>query len=340
MSSCCSTKPQKTIDYLLWGSIILISFSFIARWINLPYLQTFTAKNVMLINEMWLSMGISIIIIGLMDHVPDSMFAKLLGKPHTTSGIIKASLAGVLLDLCSHGILLVAMKLYKKGMSLGQVLAFLIASPWNSFSLTLIMWSLIGLPWTIGFIALSILVAILSGICVTWCVKHNILPKNPHKTEQQSSNQNTTSHLKQIFQIRNISIKNIWKLIQTGWKESQMILRWIFFGIVLTSLLVTIIPPDMFSKTFGPSILGLTLTLLFATVLEVCSEGSTPIAAEIFKTAKAPGNAFAFLMAGVATDYTEIMAIKETTLSWKIALFLPLITLPQIVLIGWVLNYL
>jgi len=33
---------------------------------------------------------------------------------------------------------------------------------------------------------------------------------------------------------------------------------------------------------FGPGIGGLALTLLFATIIEVCSEGSAPIAFEIF----------------------------------------------------------
>ena len=43
-------------------------------------------------------------------------------------------------------------------------------------------------------------------------------------------------------------------------------------------------------------------------------------------------------MAGVATDYTEIMVLRDLTGSWKIALFLPLITLPQVVLIGALMN--
>ena len=54
--------------------------------------------------------------------------------------------------------------------------------------------------------------------------------------------------------------------------------------------------------------------------------------------AGAPGNSFAFLMTGVATDYTEIMVIKDTTKSWKLALFLPLITVPQVLLIAWLIN--
>ncbi len=56
--------------------------------------------------------------------------------------------------------------------------------------------------------------------------------------------------------------------------------------------------------------------------------------------AHAPGNSFTFLLAGVATDYTEVMVMKEATGSWKIALFLPLLTVPQVLLIAVVLNLL
>lgn len=70
----------------------------------------------------------------------------------------------------------------------------------------------------------------------------------------------------------------------------------------------------------------------------VFSEGSAPIAADILNRANAPGNSFAFLMTGVSTDYTEIMVLKDTTRSLKIALFLPLVTLPQVILVGWLIN--
>ncbi|MCA9371229.1 MAG: ATPase, partial [Candidatus Peregrinibacteria bacterium] len=98
------------------------------------------------------------------------------------------------------------------------------------------------------------------------------------------------------------------------------------------------VPTEIFTSLFGPSLLGLGATLLFATILEVCSEGSMPVAADFLLRAGAPGNMFAFLMTGISTDYTEIMALKETTGHWKISLFLPLVTLPQVVLISLVLN--
>jgi len=98
------------------------------------------------------------------------------------------------------------------------------------------------------------------------------------------------------------------------------------------------VPLEIFETWFGASVGGLFLTLLAATVIEVCSEGSTPIAADLVTRAAAPGNGFTFLMAGAATDYTEIMVVRDTMKSWKIALFLPLITVPQVLFIGWAMN--
>jgi hypothetical protein len=123
-----------------------------------------------------------------------------------------------------------------------------------------------------------------------------------------------------------------------GLKESKMVLRWVVFGVVLVALIRAFVPEDIFSVWFGATAGGLLLTLLAASVIEVCSEGSSPIAADLLTRAAAPGNAFTFLMAGAATDYTEVMVLKDTTKSWKIALFLPLVTVPQVLLIGWLMN--
>jgi hypothetical protein len=103
-------------------------------------------------------------------------------------------------------------------------------------------------------------------------------------------------------------------------------------------LIRTFVPIEVFSTWFGPTLVGLLLTLLATTLIEVCSEGSAPIGADLVIRANAPGNGFTFLMAGVSTDYTEIMVLKDLTKSWKIALFLPLLTVPQVVLLGWIMN--
>ncbi len=87
----------------------------------------------------------------------------------------------------------------------------------------------------------------------------------------------------------------------------------------------------------GPSFVGLLVTLALATVIEVCSEGSSPMAFEIFRQTGALGNSFVFLMAGVATDYTEI-GLLWANVGKKTAIWLPIVTVPQVVLYGVIAN--
>jgi uncharacterized membrane protein YraQ (UPF0718 family) len=117
-----------------------------------------------------------------------------------------------------------------------------------------------------------------------------------------------------------------------------MVIRWLLFGVLLASAIRGFVSLEDFQSYFGPSLIGLAATLLAATIIEVCSEGSTPIAADLMTRANAPGNSFAFLMTGVATDYTEVMVIKDSMKSWKIALFLPLLTVPQVIVVALILN--
>ena len=117
-----------------------------------------------------------------------------------------------------------------------------------------------------------------------------------------------------------------------------MLIQWLLLGLLLAALIRTFIEASWLQTYFGPTLLGLGATMLGAFILEVCSEGSTPIAAEIFNQAKAPGNAFAFLMGGVATDVTEMMILRQATGTWRIPLFLPLLSLPQITVLAVILN--
>jgi uncharacterized membrane protein YraQ (UPF0718 family) len=232
---------------------------------------------------------------------------------------------------------MVGMGLYKRGASLGQTIAFLIASPWNSLSLTLILAALIGWKWMFAFILLSAIVAIVTGWIVDRLVAVGKIPANPNAADLPVGYRIGPA-LKGVV----VSLKPGWsnyqKLAREGLLGSRMVLRWILFGFVLTALIRALVPEAAFAEWFGPTIAGLFLTLLATTLIEVCSEGSSPIAADILNRAHAPGNAFVFLMAGAATDYTELLSLRETTKSWKAALALPLISTPQVLLIGWLLQ--
>jgi uncharacterized membrane protein YraQ (UPF0718 family) len=97
------------------------------------------------------------------------------------------------------------------------------------------------------------------------------------------------------------------------------------------------IPTHIFHSYMGPTLLGLFVTLALATVIEVCSEGSAPMAFEIFRQTGALGNSFVFLMAGVVTDYTEIGLLWHNV-GKKTAIWLPVISVPQVIILGIIAN--
>lgn len=341
-SSCCS--PQRKVDWLLWGSAVIIIPAYLIHWLapglvaNIGWLQIFTEGVFELMNKMWWGLAIGIIAVGALSKVPRELVIGLLGKSGTIGGLLRATAAGTLLDLCSHGILLVGMQLYRRGASLGQTMAFLIASPWNSLSLTIILISLIGWKWTLAFLLLSIVVALISGLIFEGLVRRGTLPANPNRTDLPDDFR-LGPEIKKRFRETRFHSGFFLDMARSGLSESRMILRWIFFGTVLAGVIRASMTAETFGAWFGPTIGGLLLTLFATTVIEVCSEGSSPIAGDLLNRGGAPGNAFTFLMAGVATDYTEILSLKETTRSWKISLFLPLITVPQIIVIGWLINH-
>ena len=68
-----------------------------------------------LMNTMWWGLVLAAVFVGLLERIPQQWVMSVLGKGDSFSGILRATFAGVLLDLCSHGILMVGMKLYQRG---------------------------------------------------------------------------------------------------------------------------------------------------------------------------------------------------------------------------------
>jgi uncharacterized membrane protein YraQ (UPF0718 family) len=294
-------------------------------------LHHFVYAEIEILRTMWWGVLVGMFFVGIMHKIPREYFTRVLGKSDTLTGIARATFAGVVFDVCSHGIVLIAAKLYERGVSLPQVMAFLIASPWNSISLTLVLIAMIGWQWTLAYIIGSIIIAFITGIIFKILIKNGNLPANPYTLVPMAAESDNAP-------VSPLSFRYYTDIVRHGVAESRMLVRWLLLGVIIAAAVRAFIPADIFADWFGPTIIGLLVTLVVATIIEVCSEGAVPLASEIFHRAGAAGNGFTLLMAGVSTDYTEIAVVREFTKSWKIALMIPLITVPQIVFIGWLMN--
>jgi uncharacterized membrane protein YraQ (UPF0718 family) len=131
--SCCEQPVRR--DYFFMMCVLIVAIAYLYALL-LPgehahegVLAVFTGGIFELFNQMWWGIVLGIVFVGILARVPRELVMGILGRDRGLSGLFRATCAGVLLDLCSHGILAVGMKLYERGASIGQVMAFLLAAP-------------------------------------------------------------------------------------------------------------------------------------------------------------------------------------------------------------------
>ena len=282
---------------------------------------------------------VGLIIGGMIDHfVPREYIIKLMSGPRKRV-ILRSTLLGFLASTCSHGCLALSLELYRKGASIPAVVSFLLASPWASMSLTLILLSLFqvkGVLIVVGALA----IAFVTGLIFQRLALRGLLESNPNTVTVQEGfsvwrdlfgrwRQYPWTGRQLAYDLRGVAAG----MLPLG----RMTLGWVQLGLVLSSVAGAWVPHHVFERFLGRSVLGLALTLLAATVVEVCSEGTAPLAYELYRHTGALGNAFAFLMGGVVTDYTELGAVWKT-IGRRTVLWILAVTLPLVVAAGLLLN--
>jgi hypothetical protein len=318
-------------------TVILLIFGYVHPLLR-PFLDSFKEYFFLI----WWAIILGFFIGGIIDYfIPRTYIQKYLSR-HQKRTIIYSILFGFLMSACSHGILAIAIELYKKGASTSSVIAFLLASPWANLPITFLLFGFFG-SRAFLIILSALIVAIITGFIYQVLEQRNIIECNSLKIndEQVLVDFSIPKDLNRRFQEYNFTMKNninaIKGTLSGSWALAKMVMWWLVIGMLMASFARGYIPSHLFMEYMGPSALGLIVTLFFATIIEVCSEGSSPLAFEIFHQTKAFGNSFTFLMAGVATDYTEIGLIWHN-IGRKTALLLPIITVPQILILAYLFN--
>lgn len=320
-------------DKLFWivaVAVVLVAISYV-----FPFLVPFRNVFFEYIGLIWWAVVLGLLLSGLIGRfIPDEYISKILSGKKKRNVFYSVGL-GFLLSACSHGILVISMELYKKGADISSVIAVLMASPWANMTMTVIMFGFFGFL-AVYIIVSAIIIAIITGLVYQFLENRGVVEKHKFPVKVKKGFSIRRDARKKISAYK-FSFNDIGDVLSESWVVGKMVLWWLLLGIMAASFIGAYIPAEIFHQYLGPSFLGLAITLIVATIIEVCSEGSSPIAFEIFRQTGALGNAFTFLMAGVATDYTEIGLIASN-IGRRAAFFLPIITVPQILLLAYLFN--
>ncbi|MBF0385002.1 MAG: permease [Candidatus Omnitrophica bacterium] len=331
-SSCCA--PKKKLNKNLVVSLLIILPALMSFF--MPFLVPYREAVFSYISSIYWAILLGFILGGVIEYYVPKQYVSNVMAGSKGKTILNAVSLGFVMTFCCHGILALAIQLYKKGASTASVVAFLMASPWSNISITILLISLFGFYKALYIIISALIIALITGYIFQILEKKRWVESNQN-TLAYDVNLSIISDIKERVKAHKFGKADFKGIFSGAISLADMTLWWILIGIGLASLLGAYIPAHLFHKFMGPSFTGMLVTLAVATVIEVCSEGTAPLAFEIFRQTGALGNSFVFLMAGVATDYTEIGLIWNN-IGKKTAVWLPLVAVPQIILFGVIAN--
>jgi len=216
--------------------------------------------------------------------------------------LLKASLLGVPLPLCSCGVIPVSMSLRKHGASKGATISFLLSTPQTGVDSIFVTLSLLGPIFAI----FRPLVAFVTGI-----IGGTLVDVFDEDTEDQSQAPPKCSDERCAGEEKNSKVTR-------GLKYGFVTLprdigKAMLVGLVIAAVISAVVPEDFFAeKLLGTGIFAMVVMMFLGIPVYVCATASVPVATVLILKGITPGAALVFLITGPATN-----AAAFTTI-WKV----------------------
>jgi uncharacterized membrane protein YraQ (UPF0718 family) len=284
------------------------------------------------------------------EFVPDTLVTKHLGKSNIFS-VIKATLFGVPLPVCSCGVIPLATSIKKSGASKGSTLSFLISTPITGVDSILATYGIFGWIFTIYRVITSMIIAMVSGILANLFDKEVIAEKptfsavkapntfSPAFSLQKKEEESCCSTAGSCCATEE---KSFWLTSALRYAFITLlgdIAKPLIWGLLLGALITVAIPQSISAILIEYSWVSYIIVIAIAVPMYVCATASLPIAAGLMLSGVSAGAAFVFLSAGPATNTVTIGVVKKMLGTRSLAIYLGSIVVGSIVF-GLGLDYL
>ena len=243
----------------------------------------------------------------------EELITKHLAERSTRS-VIKASLLGIPMPLCSCGVIPAALGLRKAGASKPATVSFLVSTPETGIDSISISYALLGPVIAIARPIAAIASAITAGLLVGKTAEQTSLietttaaccssASNNSETANCCNNDEGEKHKSFL----NKAVDGIYYAF-TDLLDN--IILWLIVGLVFAAIIKTFVPPS-FLAAWGSGLPAMLLMIIIGIPMYVCATASTPIAAGLIMAGISPGTALVFLMAGPATNISTLGVIGK-----------------------------
>ena len=311
----------------------------------MEYLTLFFSSLIELSHAMSPYILFGLIFAGILHEIiPDTIVTKHLGNENILS-VIKSTIFGIPLPVCSCGVIPLATSIKKSGASKGATLSFLISTPITGVDSILATYGMFGWIFTIYRVFTSMIIATIAGILANTLDKDVPKPAfstfappktgfsatSPKPQETNSCCSNTNQEKKERFSMKKVFTYSFGTLLKD-------IAKPLFYGLILGAIITIAIPQNLSEILMDNNWMSYLIAIAIAVPLYVCATASLPIAAALIIAGVSPGAAFVFLTAGPATNTVTIGVVKTMLGKTSLYIYLGTITLGSI-LFGLGLDY-
>jgi len=258
----------------------------------------------------------------------DRFIARHIGG-NSFGAVIKASLLGIPLPLCSCGVIPAAVELRKQGAGKGASAAFLVSTPESGVDSIAITYALLDPVMTVIRPLAAFFTATVTGLAIN---------RLPEETAERPEPEGVSccapagTAPPQPFPARIVAG------LRYAFGELMLdIGGWLLLGILIAGLIGTFVPDSFFRDFSGSEAAEMIVMLLVGIPLYICASASTPVAAALILKGISPGAALVFLLAGPATNAATITIVSRFWGKKATLLYLGSIAICSL-LVGWLTN--
>lgn len=214
--------------------------------------------------------------------------------------LLKASIFGIPLPLCSCGVIPVSMSLHKHGASKGSTIAFLLSTPQTGVDSIFVTFSLLGPVFAVFRPLVALVTGIVGGTLTDiFNRKPDGGQQPPPKCTDECCGGADNRKIKRGLKYGFVTLpRDIGKAM--------------LLGLLIAALISALVPDGYFAEKLGTGIFAMVVMMFLGIPVYVCATASVPVAAALILKGLTPGAALVFLMTGPATNAASFVTI------WKI----------------------
>jgi uncharacterized membrane protein YraQ (UPF0718 family) len=233
-----------------------------------------------------------------------------LGRPGLLQ-VVKASLIGVPLPLCSCGVLPLAFSLRKSGASKGATVSFLVSTPQTGADCLMLTYSLLGPVMAFFLLGVAFFSGILSGWLTDWMCRNEPVEVPVQEASHPCCCEGNGVQASSPVQERTgEDARSPSRALRNGFITlPRDMARPLLLGVLVSGLVTALVPQGYLSNYLAPGPLSYLLALSIGIPMYVCSASAVPIAAMLIHAGVSPGAAMVFLIAGPATNTAALFTL-------------------------------